>query len=78
MSVRKQHNRYRVDPYGTDKADVLRRGKRFFTIGNYHQDFMLMPYKDIWTASSLPAWGKMPRGAIVVTWNGKRWTERES
>ena len=33
MSVRKQHNRYRTEPFGTDFNDVVKRAKAFYKSG---------------------------------------------
>ena len=73
MAVRRQINRYRTEPYGEDFDSVLKRAKRFFTIGDLHEPFMMFEYRGAWNAFSLPAWGSLPQGAIVYRWNGKRW-----
>ncbi len=80
MSVRKQHNRYRTEPYGRNYKDVLKRGKAFFTIGGEHYSFEMSQYHGIWTAHERTLPGCSPgRGAIIVEWNQRKrkWEERE-
>lgn len=76
MAVRKQHNRYRTEPYGKDFESVLKRGKAFHTYGNLHDSFMMTKYRDTWCAFKLPAWGAIPEDAIVYKWNGKKWEKQ--
>ena len=79
MSVRKQHNRYRTEPYGRNYKDVLKRGKAFFTIGGEHYSFELSQYHGIWTAHERTLPGCIPEGTIIVEWNQRKrkWEERE-
>ena len=80
MSVRKQHNRYRTEPYGRNYKNVLKRGKAFFTIGGEHYSFEMSQYHGIWTARkrTLPGFSP-PEGTIIVEWNQRKrkWEERE-
>lgn len=73
--VRKQCNRYREDPYGTDYRDVLQRGKRAHRLSG---EFMVWggSKNGVWLASTLPGWGRLPDDATVYRWTGKRWEER--
>lgn len=74
MSVRKQCNRYRTEPFGTDFEEVLKRGKRFFSVGYTPGDqFMMTKYGTTWTACQLPAFGKIPTDAIVYEKDGRYW-----
>lgn len=80
MSARRQINRYRTTPSGYDYADVLKRGKRFYTHGNAHSDFEMQPFTSgnrvLWFAET-PTLSTFtpPKGTIFVHWSGKRWEE---
>lgn len=72
MAVRKTINRYKTEPFGHEYKEVLKRGKAFHKDGS----FMMVEYKSVWTAASLPAWGKLPDGARVYEKVSGRWIER--
>lgn len=74
MAVRRQCNRYRTAPHGTDFEDVLRRGKRFFRLSG---EFMVWGENGNWSADSVPLGFKTPKDARVYKWNGKRWELKE-
>ena len=78
MSVRKQHNRYRTEPYGRNYKNVLKRGKAFFTIGGEHYSFEMSQYHGIWTAHerTLPGCCS-PEGTIIRMESEKKEMGRE-
>ena len=69
MAVRKQCNRYKTEPFGTDYNDVLKRAKRFFKDGT----FMMVKYGNVWTSTTVPIGFKKPENAIYFTKNNGRW-----
>lgn len=72
MGARRSINRYKTEPFGRDYDDVLKRGKVF------HRDrgsFMMLKYGNTWNAFELPAFGKLPEDAIVITKKNGRWVE---
>lgn len=44
MAIRKQHNRYRTEPFGTDFDSVVKRAKAFYKSGV----FGIWQYGDVW------------------------------
>lgn len=80
MGARRTINRYRTTPSGYDYADVLKRGKRFYTYSGAHSDFEMQPGRFgnhvLWSAEhvTIPPF-VAPQGTIRVFWDGKRWRE---
>lgn len=75
MAVRKQHNRYRTEPFGTDFSEVLKKSKAFFKDGT----FMIFGgiHGRVWCASRLPAsCFALPQDARIFTKVSGRWTEQ--
>ena len=73
MAVRKQCNRYRTPPSGTDFDNVLKRGKTFY---RSYGEFEMTPWGDRWTAERPTVSPfKMLEGTIVYKWNykDKKW-----
>ena len=68
--VRRQCNRYKTEPFGSDREDVLKRAKRFF---RDHGAFMLTEYGNTYSAFSIPAFGSIPSGAVVYRFRGGKW-----
>ena len=80
MSVRRQCNRYRTEPCGEDKNDVIKRAKRFF--GNDCFLIRKLHENGIWHSQrlSLPPF-KNPDGAEYFRKVSGRWqkcTEAEA
>ncbi len=73
MGVRRQCNRYKTNPYGSDFNDVLKRAKAFFKDG----EFMIWGgTHGVWCADFLP--GKafsLPKDAHIFRKVGRRWIE---
>ena len=72
MAVRRQCNRYREEPYGTDFDNVVKRAKIFFKDG----PFLVSKFKHIY-CSGRPAVHpyKDPDDAVYFTKEGRRWRE---
>lgn len=70
MSVRKQCNRYRTEPYGKDREDVIKRAKAFYKDGC----FLIHEYKGIYFVQtpSLPPFAD-PHGSTYYTKRGRKW-----
>jgi len=81
MAVRKQCNRYRTEPSGTDYKTVLKKGKAFFTYNEHHQSFEMANFDGLWLAHrrTLPGF-TVHEGTIIVEWNRdkKKWEEKEA
>ena len=77
MGARKNINRYKEDPCGTDFATVLKKGKRHFC----GEPFMVWGGRDygkagVWMASRLPDSSfKLPSDARVFEKRGRYWWE---
>ena len=74
MEVRRQCNRYREEPYGTDFDNVVRRAKLFYKDGT----FLVSKFKHIYCAQR-PAIKpyKDPDGAVYFEKVGHRWERRD-
>lgn len=80
MAVRRQCNRYRTTPHGTDRVEVLRRAKRFFRTGLNTDAFMIWGENGkTWEADYLPhnKDAKLPN-MVLYRWNGTRWEQVEN
>ena len=81
MAVRKQCNRYRTEPSGTDYKTVLKKGKAFFTYNEHHEPFEMANFDGLWLAHrrTLPGF-TVHEGTIIVEWNRdkNKWEEKEA
>ncbi|WP_458397846.1 hypothetical protein [Anaerotignum sp.] len=60
MAVRKQHNRYRTEPAGTDFEDVVKKAKAFYKDGT----FGIWKYESVWNTFRPSIAFKDPEGTI--------------
>lgn len=72
MAVRKQHNRYKTEPNGTDFDDVVKRAKAFYK----NETFYISEYGNVYTAFRPSVWAKDPKNAIYFDEIGHRWVRR--
>lgn len=71
MSVRRQINRYKTEPFGRDFDEVLKKAKRFH---NASRTFMMVEYLGVWTAAaSLEGLTGAPKDAIYYHKEGNKW-----
>lgn len=69
MAVRRQCNRYRTEPFGTDFDDVLKRAKRYYK----NERFYISKFENVYTAL-LPSIGfKDPDNAVYFHKTNGRW-----
>lgn len=73
MAVRRQCNRYKTEPFGSDEQNVIKRAKAFFKDG----EFMITKYGLTYCSSRLPLnQFKTPLGARIFKKINGRWFEQ--
>ena len=72
MAVRKQHNRYRTEPYGTDFGNVLKRAKAFFKDG----EFYITKYREVFSAFRPSIGFENPKDAVYFEKQGRFWVRK--
>lgn len=73
MAVRKQHNRRRTEPWGTDFADVMKRAKAFYKDGIFY----IEKYEHIFCSFRLQPWEEEPKAAVRFEKSGRRWIQNK-
>lgn len=72
MAVRKQCNRYKTDPFGSEFCDVLQRAKAFYKYGT----FIICEMGGVFSASRPSLGFKNPENARYFEKIGRKWIER--
>ena len=71
MAVRRQINRYRVDPFGDSFETVLKRAKAFYKDGTFY----ITNYMGTYSAFRPSIGFKDPSDAIYFTKTGRNWVK---
>lgn len=72
MSIRKQCNRYKTEPFGTCFEDVLKRAKAFYKNGTFY----ISKYGNTYTALRPSIAFKDPSDAIYFVKQNGRWIKK--
>lgn len=73
MAVRRQINRYKTEPYGSDEINVIKRAKQFFSSSG---EFIITKYGNTYISSHpVVSTFKEPEGARHFVKKDDRWHE---